>query len=329
MGVSSYVIVRGPLGSNPTFVPADGTPYGTGAQGSDTILYVSNGTNYTDSTPLAGQNYYYIYAMAGATKYGAAAGANALAITICGAAGNGCYDNATAIAAGVAKTDNGKMLTYVYANGSSGFKVWKDQSSNRILRANGLDQWAQNLNINGKGLSGTDFIDPNLGTASTRIEGRVCPPNVYIDDSNKFTSGNCLYYTPTNPQQTLNAAGTSQTIDGQIGITGWIKLWYAGNIQTCSSKGMRPSTIFETSYYYDPATSASFPFADGTPVWAHTTSSGVPQDPLVSLTWTASGRQEVFGHYLLFSCFNYCTTMNTVVSSNMYYSSYYVRCVLP
>ncbi len=68
------------------------------------------------------------------------------------------------------------------------------------------------LNLNGKDQSSTDFEDADLGTRSTVIGGRACPDNVYIDDANKFTTTNCVYFSPEYATQNLDAAATIQTI---------------------------------------------------------------------------------------------------------------------
>lgn len=66
-----YLVVR-KSGSAPTFAPADGSTYTTGAQGSDQIVYVGSATSATDASLSAGSYYYKIYAFNGTgtkTKY--------------------------------------------------------------------------------------------------------------------------------------------------------------------------------------------------------------------------------------------------------------------
>lgn len=232
---------------------------------------------------------------------------------LCGASGKGCYDDQIAIAAGVAKTPLGKSLVYVTA--ASGFKVWKDKNSDKILRATGLDEWAMKLNVNGKGLSNAGF------TAYTSIVGRKCPQNVYIDDNNKFTTGNCLYYTSAS-KQTLDIAGTSQTTDGAIGLIEWNTYngggakWYVGNAQACASSGMRLPTIFETNITV--TSDASYPSADGSPAFAR--NNGIP--PGSDLTWTASAYLDVTTGYQVWNSAG-------TLSSASYYNARFLRCVLP
>lgn len=232
---------------------------------------------------------------------------------VCGGAGDSCYDDAAAIAAGTATTPLGKTIQYVLASGS--FYVWKDTGSNKILRANGLDEWAMKLNLNGKGLmsAGNEFA------SYTSLEGRKCPPNVYIDDSNKATTNNCVYYSTGFASQALNAAGTSQTTSTQIGLGAWsTALWYHGNIRTCSDLGMRLPAIFETNT--TTTSDGDYPYysnQDGSRTFAGT--NGVP--PHASgVTWTAT----IFG-----SSNNYYWGWTTTASSALYTASRYVRCVLP
>ena len=134
------------------------------------------------------------------------------------------------------------------------------------------------LNPDGNGYSSTDFTDSNIGTISTKIGGRTCPDNVYIYSSNKFSTGNCLYYTPEFALQSLDADGTDQ-IDG---LNQWNNYdagagkWYKGNIKTCSDIGMRLPTLYET----ETTTTSGGPNADdGDPTFAQ--GNGVP-----STNWT-------------------------------------------
>ena len=146
------------------------------------------------------------------------------------------------------------------------------------MSPDGSDSWAKKLNLNGEGHTSTDFTDATLGTSSTNIIGRVCPPNVYIDDSNRRETGHCLYYSKQYASQGLDEDGTSQTSDGSIGLGSATNYqngeerWYMGNVQTCANTGMRLPTIFETdtyktswSYYVDDDGSPSFAGTDGVP----------------------------------------------------------------
>lgn len=238
------------------------------------------------------------------------------ASVICGGAGDDCYSDTAAKAAGIAKTPLGKSLAYVDADGagSGTFKVWKESGGNRVLAANGLDQWSKALNGNGNGQSATDFTDPSIGTATTVIAGRVCPGNVYIDSSNKFTTTNCLYYTPTYPLQSLAVAGT----DGVLGLGLWTEqLWLVGNIKTCSDKGMRLPTLYETGAN-QPATTYQ-PTSDGTPTaWGG--ASGVPG---ARGAWTSSAYTNRSDLYWKWSGTSASVTNNVCSNCNQ------VICVVP
>ena len=178
----------------------------------------------------------------------------------------------------------GKSIEYVLASDSSEFKIWKEVGGNRILRANGMDQWALELNLNGKGQSDNEF------TGNTVIKGRACPTNVYMSDENKFSTGNCLYYTETYPQQDIQAAGTSQTNPATLGLAYWRdhtggdsdSRWYVGNMKTCGDLGMRPPTMYETTT--TDTANANYPVAnDGTATFA--LDNGVPSAVAV---WTST-----------------------------------------
>ena len=210
-------------------------------------------------------------------------------LPICGGDGDKCYDDAGAMAVGFAFTPRGKLLEYVFANGTSGLKVWKALGSKFILQADGSDFWAKNLNANGKGRSTTNFIDTDLGTESTLIVGRVCPPNVYIGDSNKFATSNCLYYTADQGQLDLKELGNKKIHPAPAlptypwGDSDDNAQWYAGNITACSDLGMRLPTIYETNASKIGDTS-HYPI--GNPIFAQSSGTGVPSTG--AETWTAS-----------------------------------------
>ena len=245
--------------------------------------------------------------------------------TVCGSAGNGCYDNATATNAGYGCLSDGTQIDYVVAIGS--FKVWQEHGGTRLLHASGLwtssSDWQQTLNRNGKGFSGSSF------TTLTNIAGRACPANstltsVFINDdtaSNKFASGYCLYYDGGNAAQRLDKDAGTEATDWLANWTsaatgnGTNAAWYEGNVKTCADKGMRLPTAFETSTT-DTSGSGMYPPANGSPTFA--LANGVPNDS--ADTWTASG-SVVNQMY-----FNWSGTTITFVP---YTGAKYVRCVLP
>ena len=249
------------------------------------------------------------------------------AMTSCGGtAATNCYSgtNAPAVkAAASAQTPSGKILQYVFANGSSGVKVWKEAGGTRILAANGLDQWSMALTLNGRAQSATDFRDINIGTPSTLIEGRVCPGNVYMGDSNPISSENCLHYTPAYAGQAPSAAGSSQTVSGSIGLTGWNVAgtgndigasWYEGNIQLCATNGLRLPTLYETAVTPQPS---NYLPTDWSPnAWG----GGVPASS--TWTWTASAAPGA-------SWPGWIWSGTTAGNSSYTYTNYHVRCVVP
>lgn len=194
---------------------------------------------------------------------------------LCGGGGDECYDDSAAMAATFARTPAGKMLVYI--TNSFGTSVWKEKNGERLLAANGSDNWSMQLNPDGKGESVTPMI------AWQQITGHVCPPHIYVDDSNKAVAGKCLYYVDMGSHM-LSEAGTSQTLPN-MGLGSWsTEAWYAGNIKACGEKGMRLPTIFETATTQ--TSSGYFPAADGTPTFAVT--NGVPSPGGMMLTATTS-----------------------------------------
>jgi hypothetical protein len=148
---------------------------------------------------------------------------------------------------------------------------------------------------------------------------------VFIDTSNMTSTGNCLYYSPGYAAQALNAAGTSQTTAGSIGLGNWDvsetgngtgSSWYEGNIQTCANKGMRLPTLYETTA----ASPSSYKPADPELTWA-ATATGVPHSG-GNWTWTSSAYTSNTSYYLIW----YGTTSSYY---NYDYAYHAVRCVVP
>ncbi len=325
VGVTGYLLIARE-GSAVSFTPVNGTSYSTGAQGSDTIIYVNTGTSYNHSGLTIGSTYHYaLYSYEGGNSYSSVVTTSQAATYLCGGAGDSCYDDAAAKAAGVAVTPLGKSLEYVFANGSSGFQVWKEVGSTRILRATGLDEWSKRLNESGRGQSATDFTDAALGTASTLIKGRVCPTHVFVDTGNMTSANNCLYYSPAYAQQRLDAASgtgiTNQTTSGYFGLAFWnvagsgngtSASWYEGNINTCASKGMRLPTLYETAV----SAPSNYKPGDATPTF--NAPNGIPS--AASWTWTASSYTNNTNYYWIWS--------GPSTLGNNYDNSCYVICAI-
>lgn len=238
-------------------------------------------------------------------------------VPICGGASDSCYTNQAALTARNAVTPLGKKLTLIQTSAKA--DIWVEKDGTKVLKADGFDNWQMKLNIDGKGFSVDYFTSP------ATLAGRVCPPNVYIDDANKFATNSCMYYDDAKtPEADLNAAGSSQTNLGAIGLgvwsdyTGTVARWYTGNIEPCAVKGMRLPTIFETSIKkpIDPA-AANFPIADGTPVWAETL--GIPN--VGNYKWTATAAKDNTGYYV--------TWMENIFVNQHITFEKSARCVLP
>lgn len=141
-----------------------------------------------------------------------------------------------------------KTLTLQFANGTSGFKIWKEKGGNRILNASGqvIHGWQKQLTRPGTAFNATDF------TAGSSIAGRVCPPNVFLSFENMTATGRCVYYDPSNGAQALDRdsgiVGEDRLVawDNSASGRGVSASYYEGNIKTCADKGMRLPTIYET-----------------------------------------------------------------------------------
>jgi hypothetical protein len=182
----------------------------------------------------------------------------------------------------------GSNLTLQFANGSSGFKIWREKDGSRILNASGLiaNGWQATLARAGTGFS-TDFTST---TYIGQIAGRVCPPNVFLDFTTMTASNRCLYYDSGNAAQSLNAATGTEATD-------WLMQWnrgatgrgvnssyFEGNIKTCADKGMRLPVAYETTMIQP---GSNLPTGDSiTPTWALT--AGVPVYTSYALTASAS-----------------------------------------
>jgi hypothetical protein len=214
----------------------------------------------------------------------------------CGDSGNSCYNDQKALDAGFTVTVSEKVLTAVAL--ADGLKIWKELGGSRILKASGLDEWQMQLNPDGKGFSALPF------TNMQQIAGRVCPKNVYVDAARPFMTDNCLYHDAGNTPQTLNAAGSSQTVLGQMGLADWNTYnggslkWYVGNIQTCAAKGMRLPTLYETNCCKGFNENSYLPVADGNPEFSP--GNGIPAIATAdTYTWTATASTKNPQNYLI------------------------------
>jgi len=313
-GATGYEISRSIVGANTWSVIA--TP-GAGA------------TSYTDTGLALNVAYSYRIRAAQSSNYSNYFAATTVCGTpaqfSCGTTDNDCYSNVGAVYGASAVTPGGRCLTMVYANGSSGFTVWKDQYSSNILGANGLDSWSMALIPSGRGQSTTPFSDTYLGAASTVLEGRACPTNVYMSDTNKLSTSNCLYYTPVYASQLMNTGGNDN--GAQLGIANWSSTaWYEGNIATCSGKNMRLPTLYEAAVNNPGNTNNNKP--DHTPSFNPV--KGVPS--AAGGTWTSTSYTYNPVNGTLFTSVFWTWSGNSSAGAN-YYSggtdSNYVRCVVP
>jgi hypothetical protein len=254
------------------------------------------------------------------------------ALPVCGAPGDGCYDDPGAMAGGKATLSDGREIELV--DTGNNFGVWREKGGTRILRSTGLwssdADWQKTLVRNGTAFTTTDF------TAIARIGGRACPPNVFLDRDNMTATDRCRYFDAGNPAQRLDLArgpidttiysngggiqGVDWLVDGKFpGTYGQSgdstkASWYEGNIKTCADKGMRLPVVYETT-----ATGTQWAPGDANPVFGG--ASGVPSHP-AGESWTASARADVGGLW------------QTWISSStsiawFHFTDRYVRCVIP
>ncbi|NDD53332.1 hypothetical protein EBZ39_05580 [bacterium] len=217
------------------------------------------------------------------------------------------------------------MLTLQYANGSSGYRIWKEKNGSRILNASGLISkgWQQTLTRVGTAFSGTSLTNT---THISSIAGRVCPTNVFLNYDNMTATSRCVYYDTNATSQSLSQDWVTGAVEGvdyianalsASGGAGTVRSFYEGNIKTCADKGMRLPTMYETTM--DPPAS-NIPTGDGiTPTWAGGTN-GIPSN---GWSWTSSN--TMYSEY-------YFWLWNGVSSANMGYNAnfgYTVRCILP
>lgn len=201
----------------------------------------------------------------------------------------GCYDKPQVMSEGKATLADGTEIVLVPGSGT--FKVWKEKNGNRILRPTGLwasqSDWQKALTRAGTAFSDTHYTDVS------KIAGRACPPNVFLDHNNMTATDRCLYYDAgSSSQQYFGSAVFAGTqydwpASSNPGIEGedWLGDWnrpktargtrnsyFEGNIKTCANLGMRLPTVYEITisreflnktYNYCTTWAAQLPTGDG------------------------------------------------------------------
>ena len=175
-------------------------------------------------------------------------------LVVCGAdPASNCYSGTTAsaaLASGKAVTPFGKKL--VLASAADGFKVWKEDSGKRILSAAGLDEWQYPWGPGGHVIMSRDFGDAEQ--VLTLLAGRSCPSQTYVDHTNGFAAGRCLYYDRGHPPQPLTisqapSASSAAHFRWDTMDSGGAAeaAWYEGNAEVCTAQSMRLPTLYETA----------------------------------------------------------------------------------
>ena len=195
------------------------------------------------------------------------------------------------------------------------FRVWQDVNSNKIINASGIwssaNTWQKKLSPDGKSKTATDF------TAINQLAGRVCPPNVYVNDSDKFVRNRCLYYQKDN--------GQKQPFLGLWCAAG--ERWFKGNVKSCSDHGMRIPTLYETNATGTSPAGRPYPTSnsgDQMPEFA-----GAKGMPTPRGAWTATTYWDARG--CLNNYFTVSTFQNGVTEQSNFtiHMEYPLLCVLP
>jgi hypothetical protein len=206
------------------------------------------------------------------------------------------------------------------------FRVWQDVNSNKIINASGIwssaNTWQKKLAADGKSKTTNDF------TAISQLAGRVCPPNVYVNDSNKFTTNRCLYYQKDNGirhSQNIPMHNPTGTFLGLWCSAG--EKWFKGNVSSCSTHGMRVPTVYETNATGTFPAGRPYPTSDSgqqMPIFA-----GAKGMPTPSGAWTATTYFDSRG--CMNTYFTVSTFQNGVVdkSNHTIFMEYPLLCVLP
>ena len=261
----------------------------------------------------------------------------------------GCYDKPQVMSEGKATLADGTEIILVPGSGT--FKVWKEKNGNRILKPTGLwasqSDWQKALTRAGTAFSDTHYTDVS------KIAGRACPPNVFLDHNNMTATDRCLYYDAGSLPQRLDS-------DGATGAEGsdWLQSWssgksgkgisasyHEGNVKICADKGMRLPTLYETTvrtspYYTMEIIATCLPTGDGgaVPLWADNMN-GVPSEDMTradSLTKTAWGVWTATAYACFTSAAEFpeqksgsYTFFGTSGGAPYYHGIFPIRCVLP
>ena len=219
----------------------------------------------------------------------------------------------------------GVTMSLQHANGSSGFKIWKEKSGSRILNASGIPTigWQKQLDPTGTSFSGSDF-----NTVST-IAGRACPGSVFRSHVNPSSSNSCLYFDGGNSTQRLDSGSGLEAQD-------WLSLWwnaatgqgtnssyFEGNVKTCADKGMRLPTIFEVSVSSLGVYNPYLPTGDG----VNPSLAGAAGVPSVNTGWTWTSSAYTYGG--LDGDYYYTWSGSSTGVNGFNDSTIALRCVLP
>jgi hypothetical protein len=262
----------------------------------------------------------------------------------CSGSNEDCYAKAesdsVAIGTMIPGPETNSQLIYQFANGSNGFKIWKENNGSRILNASGRvsNGWQKKLIRDGTRGDSTAFLDD-----PSKIEGRACPDKVF-----NGSSGTCLYYSSilVSLKSLQEGKNTGGLIKGEDYLDEWTAnrgtmfpcqsstntapAWYVGNIKTCADLGMRLPVLYEFKEWKSGCTASCDVNHRPLEVVNESDSKGLPPSNVWTATassWCTNGWDALYGKYF-WQVFNDQGQLRTF--SNPRSDSFAnIRCVLP
>lgn len=135
-------------------------------------------------------------------------------------------------------------LIYAFANGSNGFKIWRENGGSRFLNASGKVNWGwqKKLESNGNHFVTESSANSSAHTDFTSITGRACPDYVFSSGAARNDQP-CVYYTSdlSAPGQDLNISKWNDLSTSE----GALVSWFDANSSLCGARGMRLPTAYE------------------------------------------------------------------------------------
>lgn len=192
----------------------------------------------------------------------------------CGSINNNCYDNSMALAFKEALLIDGSAVELVPSSsacsGDSCFMLWKEKNGTRILKPNGLylakGDWQQKL-----AESGVENSPDYYSFIDGEIEGRRCPPHVFLNYQKMTSTDSCLYFSKGISLMFDNARASFMDQWKSIGGNSWDapasgkgkeSTFFEMNVQPCAKLGMRLPTAYETTMKKPPAQAKEYSYSE-------------------------------------------------------------------